>query len=112
MLLALTNQSNVLVLFSENVFMLPPLLLRTPYALSALRALRLVQHHKELLDLVTAMMLSLPSLVNVSSLLGLIIFIYSVLGVNLFTYIRRGLYFTDERNFDDFGNAVLLNFQP
>jgi hypothetical protein len=53
----------------------------------------------------------LPSLVNVSSLLGLVLFIYSVLGVQLYTYMPRGAVLTDERNFDHFGNAVLTNLQ-
>ena len=56
-------------------------------------------------------MLFLPSLINVSLLLLLVIFIYSVLGVQLFTYLQRGDLFTEDRNFDDFGEALLVSFE-
>ena len=57
------------------------------------------------------LVLAAPSLVNISCLLVLIVFMYSVLGVQLFTYVRHQDYLSDERNFDSFGNAVLLLFQ-
>ena len=56
-------------------------------------------------------MLSFPSLVNVVSLLGLIVFIYAVLGVVLFTFIAHGEHYTDQRNFVTIGNAFLTLFQ-
>ena len=55
--------------------------------------------------------LSAPALVNVVSLLGLLIFMYAVLGVQLFTYVVRGDMLTEDRNFESFGNALLLLFQ-
>ena len=110
-LLALINQSDVLSVISVRVIELPVVLHRAPAALSALRALRLVQHQRELQSLVTTIMISIPSLINVASLLALVVFIYSVLGVQLFTFIERGVYFTHERNFDDFGHAMLTNVQ-
>merc|ERR1719230_878549 len=49
---------------------------------------------------------------NVGALLGLVIFMYAVLGVNLFTYVQPGEDLNDEgRNFVTFGNAMLLLFQ-
>ena len=109
--LGVLNQLQVVHFISRHVVHLSPLLARALEASRALRALRLVQHAKGLHGLLTTIMMSIPSLLNVSSLLVLIVFIYSVLGVQLFTYIQRGLYFTHERNFDTFSNALLVNFQ-
>ncbi len=44
-------------------------------------------------------------------LLSLVIFVYAVLGLNLFTYVMHGEEFNDDLNFDTFGNACLLLFQ-
>ena len=66
---------------------IPPMLLRVLRILRILRILRLLKGAKQLRDLLVTMILSFPSLLNVASLLGLIIFIYAVLGVNLFTFL-------------------------
>lgn len=79
--LALVNQLSVLDFISSHLLVLPPLLLRAFAALVSLRALRLTQHAKELQDLISTILMSIPSLINVASLLVLILFIYSVLGV-------------------------------
>ena len=47
--------------------------------------------------------LSLPSLVNVLALLALVVYVYAVLGVQLFTFVRHQSYLNDFRNFDTFG---------
>ena len=47
----------------------------------------------------------------VFGLLALCMFIYSILGVQLFTFVMRGDNLTDDRNFDTFGQAALLLFQ-
>ena len=57
------------------------------------------------------MVLSFPALINVISLLGLVIFMYSVLGVQLFTYLKLQANITEDINFITFGNAFLLLFQ-
>ena len=70
-----------------NVLPLPPMLLRVLRVLRILRILRLLKGAKELRNLIITMVLSFPSLLNVGSLLTLVIFIYAVLGLNLFTFI-------------------------
>ena len=45
------------------------------------------------------------------SLLLIIMFMYAVLGINLFTYVQRQENITDERNFESLGGALLLLFQ-
>ena len=105
-LLALMEQSRVIELFA-----LPPLLQRLLAASYPLRAMRLVQHAKGLSNLVKTIVLSVPSLLNVLSLLSLIVFIYSALGVELYAFVERGPLFTDQRNFEYFGSALLFSFQ-
>ena len=91
-----------------------------------LRILRLLRHAHGLRNLMVTMILSFPSLLNIGTLLALVIFIYAVLGVNLFTFLVRdrqhpflglgmaenfGSGITDSQNFVSFGNAFLLLFQ-
>jgi hypothetical protein len=97
----------------ETILPLPPMLLRVLRVLRILRVLRLLKdkRFKGLKDLLMTLVLSAPALVNVVSLLGLLIFMYAVLGVQLFTYVIRGDMLTEDRNFESFGNALLLLFQ-
>ena len=93
---------------------LPPMLLRTLRVIRIVRVLRLLKSAKGLRDLLVTMILSLPSLLNVSSLLALIIYIYAILGVQLFTFLAYhenldGI--NDERNFKSMSSASLLLFQ-
>ena len=48
---------------------------------------------------------------NVSALLGLLVFVYAVLGVHLFTFVRHGANIADDNNFDTLPQAALLLFQ-
>jgi len=57
------------------------------------------------------LVLSIPALINVGALLGLVIFMYCVLGMNLFTYVMHGEALNETRNFETFTNAFLLLFQ-
>jgi hypothetical protein len=69
----------------NQILPLPPMLLRVLRILRILRILRLLKGLKELRDLIMTMVLSFPSLVNVGSVLALVVFMFAVLGVNLFT---------------------------
>jgi hypothetical protein len=75
----------------ETILPLPPMLLRVLRVLRILRVLRLLKdkRFKGLKDLLMTLVLSAPALVNVVSLLGLLIFMYAVLGVQLFTCVTR-----------------------
>ena len=97
--------------FLAQYLPLPPMLLRVLRIFRILRILRLLRHAKSLRDLIVTMILSFPSLINVGSILALIIFIYAVLGVNLFTFLVHGETLDAERNFDTFGGAFLVLFQ-
>ena len=87
------------------------MLLRVLRVFRVLRILRLLKGAKGVRDLIMTMVLSLPSLVNVCSLLALLMFMFSVLGVQLFTYVKWQSNVTETSNFVTFGNAFLLLFQ-
>lgn len=53
---------------------------------------------------------ALPPLMNVTALLFLAFFIFSILGVFLFGSIKSGDMIDHERNFHNFHNALLLLF--
>lgn len=104
--------------FLARFLPVPPMLLRVLRILRILRILRLLKGAKELRDLIMTMVLSFPSLLNVGSLLVLVMFIFAVLGVSLFTFVSHGdpLYnsqagINDQRNFDNMGNAFLVLLQ-
>ena len=94
-----------------QVLPLPPMLLRVLRVFRVLRILRLLKGAKGVRDLIMTMVLSLPSLVNVCSLLALLMFMFSVLGVQLFTYVKWQNNVTETSNFVTFSNAFLLLFQ-
>ena len=94
-----------------SVLPLPPMLLRVLRVFRILRILRLLKGAKELRDLIVCMILSFPSLVNVCGVLALVVFIYAVLGVQLFTFVAFNDNITNERNFMTLGNGMLLLFQ-
>jgi hypothetical protein len=96
----------------EAMLPMPPTVLRVLRVARVLRILRLLKNLKGLRDLVMTLVFSIPALINVGCLLGLVIFMYAVLGVNLFTYVQPGGDLDDgSRNFVTFGNACLLLFQ-
>ena len=93
------------------VLPVPPMLLRVLRILRIVRILRLLKSAKELRNLIVTMIYSFPSLVNVGSLLALIVFMYAVLGVDLFTFLEPRDNINEQRNFNDLFHAALLLFQ-
>ena len=92
-------------------FPLPPMLLRVLRVFRILRILRLLKGAKDLRNLIVTVVLSIPALANVACILALVIFVYGVLGVQLFTFLAHGDVIDDERNFHSIGPAMLLLFQ-
>lgn len=89
----------------------PAGLLRVLRILRILRILRLLKTFRGLRDLLKTIALSFPALVNVSSLLALVVFMYAVVGMQLFTFVMHGDGITDQRNFETISSAALLLFQ-
>ena len=96
-----------------SVLPIPPMVLRVLRVLRILRILRLLKGPgaKNIKDLIVTMVLSFPALINVGSVLLLIVFMFAVLGVNVFTYVVQQENITTQRNFETLGNAMLLLFQ-
>ena len=89
----------------------PPTLLRVLRVARVLRILRLVKNLRGLRDLALTLVYAFPSLVNVGALLFVVTFIYGVLGMSLFCRVQHQENISDERNFESFGNAMLLLLQ-
>jgi len=79
-------------------------LLRT---LRVLRVVRLIKGVRGLRSLATTLYLSIPSLGNVGIMLGLIMYVYAVLGMNLFYGVKRQGSIDATYNFESFGPSIL-----
>jgi len=94
-----------------TVLPIPPTVLRVLRVARVLRILRLLKNLKGLRDLVMTLVFAFPSLVNVSALLGIVMYMYSVLGMNTFTYVMHGDDLNEHNNFESFAGSMLLLFQ-
>jgi hypothetical protein len=92
---------------------LPPMLLRLLRILRVFRVLRLLNAGiaSELRDLLMKLVLSAPAIINVLLVLALVMFIYAVLGVNYFCFVKPGESLNEFANFHSVPNAFLLLFQ-
>ena len=75
------------------------------------RIFRLVNSFKALNHFFNTMVSSLPSLLNIGSLLFLLFFIYSVMAVQLFGKIRLNDDFSEHANFRNFGMSMVTLFR-
>ena len=80
------------------------------------RMVRLLRHNRPLMNIFIALYTSLPSLANVGSILLLCLYVYAVMGMNLFSDVTvdkvDGLEFIDSRiNFATFGCSMLTLFR-
>ena len=101
------------VLSEKSYFVLPPMVLRLLRIMRVLRVIRLVGDRRlgRTRELMQTLMLAVPSLLNVTSVLFLVMSIYAVLGMQLFPFVKHGEALNDSANFESFGNAMLLLFQ-
>jgi hypothetical protein len=90
-----------------------PMVLRVLRVSRALRILRMLQGNTlgDLKHLLNTLVDSVPAIVNVSSILGLVMFIYAVLGMQMFTFVMQNNGLNNHANFESFGGALLLLFQ-
>ena len=94
-----------------QILPMPPMLLRVLRVFRILRILRLLKGAKELRNLLVTMMLSFPALINVGSLTAVVVFIYAVLGLHLFTFLEPGEVIDDQRNFETLSSSSMVLFQ-
>jgi len=75
------------------------------------RLVRLVQISPGIRRMLATLALSAPALVNVGILLSLIMYIYAIIGVQLFHLLAPGEFNNEEANFTSFGMALLTLFR-
>ncbi|KAL2081442.1 hypothetical protein ACEWY4_023295 [Coilia grayii] len=75
------------------------------------RILRLIKGAKGIRTLLFALMMSLPALFNIGLLLFLVMFIYAILGMSFFAYVKKEDGIDDMFNFETFGNSMICLFQ-
>ena len=80
-------------------------------ALRVLRILMLLKNAETLRSLFATMVLSLPPAANLTALLFLVLFVFAVIGMQLYGNMARGPYINDNDNFDNVVNAMCLLFQ-
>lgn len=88
-----------------------PQLARVLRVLRVSRLFRLAKSMQGLAALIETMIFSLPSMLNITALLFLVFFIYSVLGVFLYKDITQGVVINELVNFANFGNAMIALFR-
>ncbi|CAL8088469.1 unnamed protein product [Orchesella dallaii] len=93
---------------TEVIFPIPPTLLRIARITRIGRILRLVKGAKGIRKLLFALIVSLPALFNIGALLGLITFIYSILGMSLFAKAPKKWSIDNLFNFETFSHSSLM----
>ncbi|TMW40821.1 hypothetical protein DOY81_014099 [Sarcophaga bullata] len=88
-----------------------PTLLRVVRVFRIGRILRLIKAAKGIRKLLFALVVSLPALFNIGALLGLITFIYAILGMSLFGHVKLQGALDDMVNFQTFGRSMQLLFR-
>jgi hypothetical protein len=75
------------------------------------RLLRMVKSSKGLKNLLKALWLSLKNIVNVAMILFLVMFTFSVAGMDLFGLITKGDFINEDANFSTFYLAIITVFR-
>nr|AKH03687.1 voltage-gated sodium channel alpha subunit LNav14a21+ [Lymnaea stagnalis] len=95
----------------EDSFFISPTLLRVIRVFRVGRVLRLVKSAKGIRTLLFSLAVSLPALFNIGLLLGLVMFIYAIMGMNFFQGYPQTFGMDDAFNFDTFLSSFILLFQ-
>lgn len=88
-----------------------PQLIRILRVLRVSRLLKLVKSMEGLHKIIQTLIFSIPSLINIGSLMALFFFIFAVLGVFLFKDIKNGSVIDHKNNFSNFGFAMIALFR-
>ena len=110
-LLALPDLLEAVGLDANLSSVFPTNLLRILRIARVARVLRLIKSSKGLQSLLTALLLSLPAMANLSGIFLIVQFLYAVLGMQLFGKVTRGDYLNADANFCSFGTAFLTMFR-
>ena len=83
-------------------------ILKIVKALRIMRIFRLVRVSRNLSVLVDSLIIILPSIANVGSLIMLLFFIFSVIGMNMFANVIHQEEINENMNFQSFGMALII----
>ena len=100
-----------LVTFQSTGLPINASILRVFRIFRIMRILRLVKAARDVRILLETVWYSLPSIANIGAFLGLLFFIFAIVGVNLFSRVRKGEYLNYHTNFETFTSAILLLFR-
>lgn len=75
------------------------------------RLLRFMKGARGIRRLLFALIISLPALFNIGALLFLVMFIYAIIGMSSFGYVKKTGALDDIVNFETFGSSMLLLFR-
>ncbi|RZF45624.1 hypothetical protein LSTR_LSTR010575, partial [Laodelphax striatellus] len=106
--------ASILGILMEDImidFPVSPTLLRVVRVFRIGRILRLIKAAKGIRKLLFALIVSLPALFNIGALLGLITFIYAIIGMSVFGYVKQQRALNDMVNFETFGRSMQLLFR-
>ncbi|KAK7584284.1 hypothetical protein V9T40_005247 [Parthenolecanium corni] len=106
--------ASILGILMEDVmldFPVSPTLLRVVRVFRIGRILRLIKAAKGIRKLLFALVVSLPALFNIGALLGLITFIYAIIGMSVFGHVKQQRALNDMVNFETFGRSMQLLFR-
>jgi hypothetical protein len=77
-------------------------------AFRIMRIFRLIKSSQNMRIILDTIVHIVPQVTNIMSLVFLLLFIYSVLGLNLFSTVMYQRYYNERANFRGFGNSLLL----
>ncbi|XP_075240737.1 sodium channel protein 1 brain-like isoform X3 [Convolutriloba macropyga] len=98
-------------LIDSNTIYVKPGTLRVVRLFRIGRVLRLIKAAKGIRKLLFAFLISIPALFNIGCLLGLMLFIYALIGMSLFGYTKHNGMINDKVNFETFFNSMILLFR-
>lgn len=96
---------------SEQNLEFSPGLLRVIRVFRLGRLLRFFDSAKGIRQLLFTIVKSAPALINIGTLLFLVMFIFAIMGMNLFMYVKETGAFNAVVNFKTFGSSVCLLFR-
>ena len=106
-LVSLSLLDHALTLLAAGGLFLSPTTLRFLRFFRIVRLLKLIKVAPGIKRLLSTVVASAPALANVGVLVLLVLYIYAVLGIELFGHVAHGEFINDDANFETFGAAML-----
>ena len=101
----------IILEYLDVVLQVTPSVFRVARVFRVGRLLRYFNSAKGIRRLLVALVISLPALFNIGALLFLILFIYAIIGMSNFGYVKKQGALNDVVNFETFGNSMLVLFR-